>query len=176
MDDSVSNQIAISSQKEMIARNKSNGFEDLNDQERAFCFLYIVDYDHRKAADEVGAGAHNGLKMTRRPLVSAFVAHLQEQNIIQSVVTKDYLDVQHQRLYEMALGEVEVAMVDKDGGEYMAKKFQGELAFKLLQDMGKLNGVIVEEEISSKSITVEINMNNMVSKDIELVQGVTYDV
>lgn len=125
---------------DFVIRNKESGWADLDARDRAFCFHYIAEYDHRAAAEKVGYSPDRGRVLLRKPLNAAFIEYLQDQSVIPSLITKDYLDTQYMRLYEIAMGEAPAPRMDSMGGTVDAAVFNGDLAFKIIQEISKLNG------------------------------------
>lgn len=117
----------------------------LSHEEKAFCHEYVINgFDHRTAADKIGHSKGTGISIKRRPYVAAYIEFLLERMHHSNLVIKGFLDARLDDLYEMAIGEVEVPLVTGDGSSFTAKKFQGGLALSILQERGKINGVVKE--------------------------------
>ena len=81
--------------KEIIERNRQNDWQDLEPYQRAFAYSFLVDYNHRKAAEAAGRSADSGLSILRHPLVDAFIQDLQKQQATNSFITKEYITTQY---------------------------------------------------------------------------------
>lgn len=143
-----------------LEKQQAENFPDLSDQLRAFAQEYVTNgYKHREAAIEVGRAASGALKLVRNPLVCAYVRYLQDIRVDSSYVTKDFMDAKLEELQDMAMGEADIAVVLADGTETQAKKFQGELALKVLQKRGELSGAAKPAETGQGgSVSVHIDV------------------
>lgn len=122
----------------LIKRNKAEDWPDLDPQRRAFALRYIIDYDHREAAEEVGLNKENALKYIREPLTSAYIAYLQEESNISDIITNDFIRTQFLNLIPMLSGQVDVPMiVGKDGRQVEAKKFHSNELISVLKELAK---------------------------------------
>lgn len=134
----------------LIERNADSGWPDLEPVEKAFAYNYIIHYDHRKAANDVGLNPGSGLNIRRKPLVSAFISFLQDKEITSSLVTKDFVDTQHLRLFEIATGQVAVPHITARGLQFTAPKFYPDLAIRVLNEMARLNDLLPDQKVSVK--------------------------
>ena len=128
-------------------------------QEKGFALEYIENgFDHREAAKTVGRAKAAGIKLLRKPLVHAYISHLQKQYVQESLFTQQFYEAKLLELYEMAVGDVEVPMVDSDGEQFKAKKFHGSLALNILKERGLTTGVAKPEERGPGGVKVVIDM------------------
>lgn len=120
-----------------IERNKTSNWEDLDPQRKAFALNYVIIYDHRHSAKLAGFSPDSGLRLLREPLLSAYIANLQEEDYITNLITEDFIRVQFLNLIPMLSGQVEVPIVNKDGYSSNVKKFfPGELV-SVLKELAK---------------------------------------
>ena len=63
----------------------------------------------------------------------------------------------------MAMGNIPVALIDKDGNEHEAHVFHGTLALNTLQELGKVNK-IVEDKGSSGNVQVHIDVGGLLGE------------
>lgn len=140
-----------------LTYNKENDWPDLDLQYRAFALDYVTHYDHMKAATNAGFSANSGLSILRKPLVSAFVAHLQSQTFVSNVITEDFIRAQWLNLIPKLAGQEEVPIVTGTGEQVYAEKFYpGELN-NLLKEMAKTTK-IYDEGSGGSQVNVQINV------------------
>lgn len=123
--------------KEAIDIAKGNNFADLPLNKRAFALSYIMSYNHREAAKEAGFVPDRGISLLRDPMISAFIAHLQDEIHISNVVTADFVRHHMVSLIPKLSGEEEVPMVLPNGEEIIAKKFHSGELINLLKELAK---------------------------------------
>lgn len=159
--------------KEVISRNRENGWPDLEPPKKAFVYYYLEDYNHREAAQKSGFSANHGIKLLREPLVAEFLKDMQEIMAERSAVSRDFINFQWMRLLPMVMGEEEVAIVNsKDGYSFMAKEFNAAAATKVLTELSKSTNFYADGSGSSASVTVQINLGAMGIKEAK---GVTIE-
>lgn len=149
----------VSSQEEMnvlIKRNKENNWPDLDIQNRAFAIEYIQDYNHRRAATEVGIPAEKGIRVLRDPLVIGYIATLQEALQTSMIITKDFINVQYMSLLEMATGERESAVI-VEGIQMNAKVTNIPGAVAIVKEMSK--AIEYAKETGEKKAPVTVNID-----------------
>ena len=132
---------------------------DLELWERAFAHKYRTNgSDHREAAEHVNRAASSGLSITRRPLLREYIKHLQDNSTQISLITRALIEDNYMYLSERARGDEPVAMVDSDGNEFTAKRFDGSLLLAINKEMGQHIGFTkVEKSTDSKvNITIDI--------------------
>jgi len=147
-----------------VAANRENDFQDLDPLRQAFCITYVQNgYKHRDAAVAVGLDPGTGTRLKREPLCAAFIADLQRKYLAESSVTKEMLDIRLDVLEEMAMGEVDVNMVNSLGAQMSVKKFHPELALKIYQERAKLHD-FADEENKVSPVNVTINVGAMLGQ------------
>jgi hypothetical protein len=131
--------------------------QELSPQERLFCYQYLTDYNHRRAAEEVSLPASKGIHLLRKPAVAHLIKLLSDELIADSLITRDM--VQYELLHEYlprAKGDKEVSGVDRDGVEYTAKVTNMAAYGKALDMMAKHSGFTVPEVVKG-GLTININ-------------------
>ena len=96
--------------------------QELEPQERMFCYEYLTDYDHRRASGAVGRSLAAGIKLLRNPKVARFIKLLSDELAADSLVTRDM--VQYELLHgylPRARGDMEIVGVDRDGVQWSGK-------------------------------------------------------
>lgn len=157
-----------------VERNRKNGYQDLDEQRRAFCITYVTNgYKHREAAQQVGFSESTGSALKREPLVAAYISDLLNQYLAESLVTKQTLDSYLDELEDIAMGKTSIPIVTGSGEEINAKKFHADLAMKVYAERSKLHG-IVKDDSKNAAVSVTINMAGMVGGE-ETVQGIIID-
>lgn len=169
MADTDDNKQLIATEEEynaIIERNKKSDWADLEPRERAFAYSYLADYNHRRAAQSINLSADHGIRILRRPLVSAFIQFLQERSHIANTITDDFVRTQMVNLLPKLLGQEPVPLVDKDGGEFDALKFHPSESVNLLREMAKSTKFYEGGSGQSQGVHVHINMADLVGGKI----------
>ncbi|QGH73628.1 MAG: terminase small subunit [Podoviridae sp. ctpVR23] len=142
-----------------IARNKENGYADLEANKKAFVFKYLEAYDLAEAASSVGVSRETARKWLREPLVSAFMSEWQQEMGQRSVISRDFVNQMWLKLLPKVMGEEEVAMVDKEGMQYTAKEFDAVAATRVLTELSKSTNFYNEGSGSKAAVTVNIDLS-----------------
>lgn len=135
--------------------------QELEAQERLFCYEYLVDYDHRRAAQSVSRSAEAGKKLLRNPKIARFIKLLSDELAAESLITRDM--VQYELLHEFlprAKGEKAVHGVDRDGTAWSGNVTNMAAHAKALDLMSKHSGFTVPETIKG-GLTININHKAM---------------
>lgn len=160
----------------LIQRNKEIGWPDIPHQKKAFAHEYILNgYNHREAAKEVGIAASSGIRVLREPLVSAYVAHLQETNFTSQIITKQFVEHQYLELIPFLKGEREIPIVTGSGAEIDACKFHGSELVAVLRDLSKITGYQKEEENNKNLVNIEINFGAVLDNREKVINGKVQD-
>jgi len=147
----------LSTKSEETLPSAEDAWKDLSEKERMFAHHYLLDYNHRKAAQEVGLSPSQGIKWLRKPLISKFISHLQSEAESRSVINKDFLEAQWLQLLPKLAGEEEVDIINlKDGMAFKAKKFHSNEMVAALRELGKSSGY---DQGSGQNAGVHINID-----------------
>lgn len=129
----------------------------LGPQLSLFCYEYIVDYDHRRAATAVGRRPEHGIKMLRNADVAKFINVLADELQQDSLITRDM--VQFELLNDfipMAKGLKNIAGVDRDGAPWNQKVTNLAAYGRGIDLMAKHSG-FTQAEVAKGGVTVIIN-------------------
>ena len=135
--------------------------QELNPQERMFCYEYLVDYDHRRAATHVGRSPDSGKKFLRAPKIARFIKLLGNELVADSLITGDM--VQYELLHEFlprARGDTEINGVDRDGIGWSGKVTNMAAYGKALDLMARHSGFNAAEIVKG-GLTININHKAM---------------
>ena len=158
---------------ELIDRNKSNGWEDLTHEQKAFAYEYLNNgFNHNKAASTLGLGKSAGRRLLANPLVRAFINHLQEETQSHSLVTKQFVDAVYMNLLPKLMGEEKVNIVTASGAEMQAKKFFAGESVALARDMAKHCGYIDQ----GNNVNTQVNVNISMEKSMDILKQAGVDV
>lgn len=141
----------------LIEANKKAGWPDLEPWQKSFCAEYIECYSHRDAAKLAGKSPAQGVRILRDPLVSAYIAFLQEKITTRKIITREFIESEMLELNDIAMGRVETKLVDKDGIAYSAEVHNLPVARAVQTEMAKATKFY--EDGSSQGGTVEIQLN-----------------
>ena len=128
---------------------------------RLFCFEYLVDFDHRRAAEVAQFSPDSGMRLLRKPDVSKYIKLLTDELAHESLISRDM--VQHELLHEFlprAKGEKEVVGVDRDGIAWSGKVTNMAAHAKAIDLMSKHSGFTVPETVKG-GLTININHEAM---------------
>lgn len=133
----------------------------LDPQHRLFCYEYLVDFDHRRAAVEAKFNPDKGIRLLRRPEITQFIKLLTDELANESLISRDM--VQFELLHEFlprAKGETEVVGVDRDGIAWSGKVTNMAAHAKAIDLMAKHSGFTVPETVKG-GLTININHKAM---------------
>ncbi len=152
-----------------IEIQKGKDWPGVEPSHKAFAYEYVSNgYNHSDAAEKVGLPRSSGLRIRRLPLVTAFIAWIQEAKFQTTIITKEFIECKLDDLYDMAIGEVDVPCVTGSGETFSAPKFQGGLALQILQERSKMNGITKQEEKDNSGVTVVISMENAIGAPVTI--------
>lgn len=129
----------------------------LEPQERLFCYEYLTDYNHRRAASAVSRSPDSGVKLLRNPKIARFINLLGAELADESLITRDM--VQYELLHGFlprARGDMEVHALDRDGGQVSGKITNMAAYGKAIDLMAKHSGFTVPEVVAG-GLTININ-------------------
>lgn len=141
-----------------IVSHRENAWADFDPKKRMFAYYYLEDYNHRRAADRAGFPPQKGLAISREPLVAALIADLQEQMQLRTTINADFIRTKWLEMLPKLMGEEEVAMVDKDGCQFAAKKFHSADATRALVELGKSTKFYADGSGGSASVNISIDL------------------
>lgn len=133
----------------------------LEPQERLFCYEYLVDFNHRRAAQAVGRSPSAGLRLLRTAHIARYVKLLSDELAQESLITRDM--VQYELLNDylpMAKGEKAIQGVDRDGVSWSAPVTNMAAYKGALDLMSKHSGFTVPEVVKG-GLTINLNLAAM---------------
>lgn len=133
----------------------------LSPQERMFCYEYLTDYDHRRAATAVERSPASGVKLLRNPKIARFIRLLGDELAAESLITRDM--VQYELLHgylPRARGDVKINGVDRDGIEFEAKVTNMAAYGKAIDMMAKHSGFTVPEVVAG-GLTINVDLGKL---------------
>lgn len=151
--------------QEKIKRNTLNGWEDLEPKRKAFALRYVVDYNHRQAAEDAGFSANAGISLVREPLLSAFISEIQHQAQITNLITEDFVRTQWMNMIPLLMGDVQMPMgVDRDGDQVYGQKFYPAELNNVLKEMAKTTKIYDEGSGQGGNVNVQINVAGLIGE------------
>jgi len=135
--------------------------QELEPQERLFCYEYLVDYNHRRAASAVNRSPNAGVKLLRNPKIARLIKLLSDELAADSLVTRDM--VQYELLHgylPRARGDMAIQGVDRDGVAWEGKVTNMAAYGKAIDLMSKHSGFTVPEVVKG-GLTININHKAM---------------
>ena len=147
----------------------------LNPQERMFCYEYLTDYDHRRAASAVERSTSAGIKLLRKPEIARFIKLLSDELAADSLITRDMVQFELLNGYlPRARGDVPINGVDRDGIEFSAKVTNMAAYGKAIDLMSKHSGFTVPEVVAG-GLTVNLNFDKLGIRETVVVEGEVID-
>ncbi len=135
--------------------------QELDPQLRLFCYEYLVDFDHRRAASKAEFNPDKGIRLLRRPEITRFIKLLTDELANESLISRDM--VQHELIHEFlprAKGETEIVGVDRDGVAWKGKVTNMAAHAKAIDLMARHSGFTVPETVKG-GLTININHKAM---------------
>lgn len=135
--------------------------QELSPQERLFCYEYLVDFDHRRAATTVSRSAASGIKLLRNPKIASFIKLLSDELADNSIISRDM--VQYELLHgylPRAKGESAINGVDRDGVPWSGKVTNMAAYGKAIDLMAKHSGFTAPEVVAG-GLTINIDHRAM---------------
>ncbi len=135
--------------------------QELDAPERMFCYEYLIDYNHRRAATAVERSADSGVKLLRNPKIAHFIRLLGDELAAESLITRDM--VQYELLHGFlprARGDIPVHALDRDGTQVSGKVTNMAAYGKALDLMAKHSGFTAAEVVAG-GLTININHKAM---------------
>lgn len=140
-------------------------FEELGNRldspHRLFCYEYLIDFDHRRAATVAKFSPDLGMRLLRKPDVSKYIKLLTDELAHESLISRDM--VQHELLHEFlprAKGEKKVCGVDRDGVAWTGNVTNMAAHAKAIDLMAKHSGFTLPETVKG-GLVININHEAM---------------
>jgi hypothetical protein len=131
--------------------------QELNAQERLFCYGWLVSYNATKAGAEVDMSKSAAIRLLKKPSIVRFIKLLSDDIAEESLITREM--VQHEIVHEflpMAKGQVEISGMDRDGIQFTGKVTNMAAYGKAIDLMAKHSG-FTAPEIVKGGLTININ-------------------
>ncbi len=135
--------------------------QELDAQGRLFCYEYLIDFDHRRAATAVSRSAVAGIKLLRNPKIARFIKLLSDELADNSIISRDM--VQYELLHgylPRAKGDTAINGVDRDGVPWSGKVTNMAAYGKAIDLMAKHSGFTAPEVVAG-GLTININHEAM---------------
>lgn len=140
------------------------GWPDVTDQEKLFVVKYLVSFNHRKAAEEVGLDPESSLKMLRDPLINAYAKWMRKGIEARDLLTREMVAHRWLEAIPELRGDEAVPCVTKDGEEVMARKYHGPELIRALVELSKISGLTPTEEMGKKAgVQVTLNFGGLLA-------------
>lgn len=156
-----SHELALTS--ESSAQNEERVLleQALEPQERLFCYEYLVDFDHKRAAEKVGRSPNAGIRLLRKPSISKYIKLLTDELAAESLISREMVEYELLHNYlPMAKGDKEIQGVDRDGVSWSGRVTNMAAYKAALEMMAKHSGFTVPEVVKG-GLTININHEAM---------------
>jgi hypothetical protein len=145
--------------------------QELEPQERLFCYEYLTDYNAPRAAVHVGRARNSGRLLLRKPAIARFIRLLGDELIADSLITRDM--VQYELLHEYlprARGDIAIQGVDRDGIQFEGKITNMAAYGKAIDLMSKHSGFTVPEVVAG-GLTINVDFGKLGVKETVTIEG-----
>lgn len=145
--------------------------QELEPQERMFCYEYLTDYNPPAAAKRVGRSRSAGRKLLRNPKIARFIKLLSDELAADSLITRDM--VQYELLHEYlprARGDVEIQALDRDGMQVEGKVTNMAAYGKAIDMMAKHSGFTVPEVVAG-GLTINVDFGKLGVRNPDTIEG-----
>lgn len=158
------NSLTPSDLQKAIESEKAADFPSISGKDRMFGIHYVGCYNVKEAASAAGVTKDYGANLLRNPIFCAFVQEVQRGREAVTLISKDFATFHWLKLLPKLMGEEEVPMVDKEGDEFMAKKFHSNEVVAALKEINKMAGVVEETKSKGKgggAVSINLNFGNV---------------
>ena len=136
---------------------REDGFQCLSPVERQFAMEFVVSGATLKAmATQFTLPLKDITRMYNDPAVRAFISDLQAEVLQHRLVNEQWVEGQIMRIWPQLMGEEPVALVDKCGNSFEAKKFHATEVTSILKHFGGNN-----DQKKAGGVNVQINFGAM---------------
>jgi hypothetical protein len=116
---------------------RRDGFVCLDPIERQFGMDFVVIGGSLKAiADHMEMPISVIKRMFNDPIVRAFIADLQAEVLQHRLINEQWVENQVMEVWPKLMGEETVPLIDKNGGNYLARKFHSAEVVSILKAFG----------------------------------------
>lgn len=147
--------------KELLAENVKNGFMSLEPKRKLFAYEYLLDYNHMRAAEEVGFSKHRGIGLLREPLLGEFIEFLKKEQSMRLNIDSDMIKTMWLETILILSGKTEAPRLMKDGGIINVKAFEAAPLVSALREMGKSTKFYEDGSGDDKAVTITIDMGSL---------------
>lgn len=153
--------------------NRQNNWPDVSDKAKVFVHEYSICGDMKAARRRVGVSMAVGSRLLRDPLVRGYLDDLLEDCRKDSVITREFVELQWLETLEQVNGDTEVAGVTRDGEEYMARVYNANGKISVLKEMGRVIGMTETKAVGG--VSVNIDLSSFTGRGEEEETGVVID-
>ena len=143
--------------------NRQNNWPDVSAKAKVFAHEYSICGDMKSARNKVGISMAVGSRLLRDPLVKGYLDELLEDCRKDSIITREFVELQWLETLEQVNGETEVAGVTRDGEEYMARVYNANGKISALKEMGRVIGMT--ETKSPGGVSVNIDLSSFTGRE-----------
>jgi len=132
--------------------------EELGPQLRLFCYEYLIDFDHRRAAVAAQRSSDSGIRLLRNPNISQYIKLLTDELVGESLISRDM--VQYELLHRFlpkARGDEPIVGVDRDGVAWSGNVTNMSAYAKAIELMAKHSGFTLPEIVKG-GLTINVNL------------------
>jgi hypothetical protein len=144
--------------KKTMEEQATLGWPDVTDQEKVFVVRYLVDFNHKKAAEESGIDPDKALRVLRDPLINAYTKWLRRGLEARELLTREMVAHHWLEALPKLRGEEEIPLVTKDGQQTKGKKYHASEYVRALVELSRITN-LTPEEIHQSKPSVQVNLN-----------------
>jgi hypothetical protein len=158
-----------------LEQNKLNGWMDVPAQTKRFMQEYSISGNLKEACRAIDVSSATGSRLLKDPLARGYLDYLMEDFREESLIRRDFVELQILETLEQVNGDVEVPGVDRDGNPFMGKTFNAQAKIALIREMKDFAGIGGSSGKAAGKVLVNIDLSRFgVSEDPTSV-GITID-
>jgi len=143
----------------LLDYNKQNGWPDVKSQHKVIVHEYAVAGNVSDAAKAGKVTKATVSKILRDPIVRGYLDFIWEDHRLDSILTRQFVELQYLDFLDQVNGDTEVPIVTKEGDSMMAKKFDATGKLGVLRDMSKFAGMEDKSGNSLGGVSVNIDLS-----------------
>ena len=144
---------------DLLEYNRSNNWPDVSPQHKVLVHEYSICGDLGAAAKAANMSRPLASRTLRDNLVRSYLDDIHADSRQDSIITRQFVELQYLEYLDQVNGDVEVPVVTRDGDVIMAKKFDSTGKLGALRDMAKFSGMEKNVGSSSGGVVVQFDFS-----------------
>jgi len=158
-----------------LERNKLNGWLDVPAQAKRFMQEYSISGNLKEACRTIKVTPATGSRLLKDPLARGYLDYLMEDFREESLIRRDFVELQILETLEQVNGDTEVHCVDRDGHSVLAKSFNAQAKIALIREMKDFAGIGGSQGKAAGKVSVSIDLSRFGVSEQPVDVGITID-